>query len=181
MSALPSPTPKRFTKEEFYKLGELGFASERSELISGEVIEMPPIGPEHAVLTDILDAKLRTFLPEGLLVRIQNPLDLGDSQPQPDIALVRGVHDMFRMAHPKTAELVIEVSQSSLEYDLSTKANLYARAGVSEYVVLDAANRQAIIHRNPTAEGYVERIEIHRGTISLVSLPDLSLDLGELF
>lgn len=181
MSALPSPTPKRFTKEEFYRLGELGFASERSELISGEIIEMPPIGPEHADITTTLAALLIRRLPDDFVVRAENPLDLGSSQPQPDIAVVRGARTMFRHAHPKTAELVVEVSQSSLEYDLEVKARLYAGAGIREYVVLDADTKRAIVHRSPTAEGYGEREEVREGHLAFATLPGISIRLDELF
>lgn len=180
MSALPAPRPRRFTKEEFYRLGELGFASERSELIHGEIIEMPPIGPEHADITNGLVALLLKQLPEGWLLRADSPLDLGDSQPQPDVAIVRGSREMFKHAHPKTAEVVIEVAQSSRDYDLKTKAALYAQAGIGEYVVVDVASRSLFIHGKPAGGIYKDLRELADGEFAS-SVPGVQIRISELF
>ncbi len=181
MSALPAPTPKRFTKEEFYKLGELGFASERSELIHGEIIEMPAIGPEHADITNLLIALIAKRLPEGWLLRCDSPLDLGDSQPQPDIALVRGTREMYRHAHPKTADLIIEVAQSSRDYDLKTKSALYAQAGVQEYVVIDVASQKLFIHGDPSVAGYKKIVEPTSGEFVSLAVSSIRCSLSDLF
>jgi Uma2 family endonuclease len=146
----PAPRPFRFTREEYYRLGELGFfAGRRVERIHGEVIEMSPIGWPHVVgcrkTGEILE---RVFSGIGWVSRNEQPLALSESDPQPDVIVVPGRFEDYT-DHPTTALLVVEVADTTLDADTTTKAELYATAGILDYWVLDVIGRQLIVFRDP--------------------------------
>jgi Uma2 family endonuclease len=142
---------KRWTREEFRRLYESGFfdPEERVELIEGEIVIMTPPGPEH---TDpiLYGTPLLVGLYGGThLVGVQVPLNLGlISEPQPDFSLV-AKGSVSRGALPTTADLVIEVSYSSLAYDRKEKLELYAKAGIPEYWIINVAKREVEAFRDP--------------------------------
>jgi Uma2 family endonuclease len=180
MSAVPAPTPKRFTSAEYYKLGELGFLDERVELIDGEIIEMPPIGPEHAYVSNRLGIALQKALSENWSVRFGTPLDLEDSQPQPDVAVVGSSAD-HRHSHPTMAVLVVEISQSSASYDRYVKTRLYAKAGIPEYWLVDVARRHIEIYRGPIGDRYHETAIAHSGDqVFLAAEPGIVFKVDDL-
>jgi Uma2 family endonuclease len=145
-----SSRPYRFTAKQFHQLGELGyFQGRRAWLLRGTVIEVGPMNPPHRIALELTDAAVRFAFGPGWRVCIQMPLVLGqDTDPQPDVAVVRGPV-RGTSAHPTTAELVIEVADSSLDDDLTTKAELYATAGVPDYWVLDVDGRALHVFRDP--------------------------------
>ena len=146
----PQPTAYRFTRQQFYRLAELGwFQDQRVELIEGEVIEMPPPGNPHCVSTECSAEALRQAFGKGYWVRVQMPLICSPySDPQPDIAIVTGSPRDYT-DHPTTALLVIEVSDTTLSYDRWRKASLYALAGITDYWIININDRQLEIHRRP--------------------------------
>ena len=129
----------------------------RLELIYGELREMTPIGSEHEVIVDYLNEWSYHSLPKGRAwVRVQNSIGIPilDSAPEPDLTWV--ARRDYRRGRP-TAEdvlLVIEVSESTLRFDLGTKAELYAAAGISDYWVVDVAAHSIVVHRDPAASRY---------------------------
>jgi Uma2 family endonuclease len=142
---------RKFTREEYHRLAESGILreEERVELIEGDIVPMVPIGPEHATQTLGLYERVRRLFGKGYHVRIQCPLALGESEPVPDIAVVKGKLTDYKHAHPTHAVLVIEVAQSSLPYDRTVKTSLYAKAGIPEYWILDLEHRQLEVYREP--------------------------------
>ena len=123
----------------YHVLGEAGLIPKRTELLYGFVYHKMPKSPFHSFLVTVLTRLVREGLPPGLLLRTEQPLTCADSEPEPDVALVRGTELDFRHDHPHTAELVIEICVSSHEYDRS-KLRAYASAGVNEcWLVLGAA------------------------------------------
>jgi Uma2 family endonuclease len=152
------PRIHRWTREEYYKLGSIGFFEDkRVELIEGQVIDMSPIYEPHATAVTLADDVLREVFRKGWVVRVQNPLSVGeDSDPQPDVAVIEGKARDFKDAHPSTAALVIEIADSSLFYDRNTKASLYAKAGIADYCILNLQERQIEIHRQPVADEQAE-------------------------
>ena len=150
---LPSePHTRLWTREEYYKMAETGVLrpGERVELIGGEVIAMVPQDSPHYTAIDLVEEELRKVFGAGYIVRVQGPLDLGlPSQPEPDIAVVRGSIRDYAKAHPSSALLVVEVAESSLAYDRSTKASLYASAGIPDYWVLNLVDRRLEVFRDP--------------------------------
>jgi len=147
------PARRRFTLQEYHRLVEQGFfGDDRVELIDGEIVRMAPTGPEHSISTDRIGARLVMLLAgKPFYVRIQNPLAIGDHEPVPDVAVVSGSPEDYRQAHPSTALLVIEVADTSLEYDRTVKASLYASAGIPEYWVVNLVERRLEVYREPAS------------------------------
>ena len=129
------------------------FEGKRVELIEGEIIEMAPMGSPHATGIGLLAELLRETFGKGFHLRTQAPLDVSDiSQPEPDVALFRGGIRDFSLAHPKTALIVAEVSNSSLSLDRTIKSGLYARRSIEEYWILNLKDRCLEVYRRPVED-----------------------------
>lgn len=151
--SLASPPRRLWTRAEYHRAGELGLfgPEERLELIAGEVIrKVSPQKSRHATTVSCVNEALRAVFASGWVVRVQLPLAIGDdSEPEPDVAVVRGAPRDYLDEHPTTAALVVEVADSTLRFDRTTKAGLYASAGVPEYWVIDANDRVLEVRRDP--------------------------------
>jgi len=150
---LDEPQVRRWTKQEYYQAAELGwFAGQRVELVDGEVIEMAPQKDAHAFAVRLAASALQRVFGPDFTVLVQMPLNLGPgSEPEPDVAVVKGSLREVR-EHPTSAELVVEVADSSLGYDRQRKAELYSRSGVPEYWIGNLLDKQIEAYR-PTASG----------------------------
>lgn len=153
--------PKRlFSVEEYHRLAEAGILREddRVELIHGEIIQMSPIGPKHAGNLDRF-VRIFTFLfGESAIVRSQNPVQLNDfSEPKPDISILKPRDDFYTNAHPTKDDvtLIIELSESSLNYDREVKLPEYASNGIPEYWIIDLKAGRVIVHTEPSGEEYL--------------------------
>ncbi|MBM3471226.1 MAG: Uma2 family endonuclease [Armatimonadetes bacterium] len=147
---------KRWARKEYDRLVALGALGpdDRVQLIEGEIVEMAPQGPGHATAVTLLLDALRTAFPAGYVVRAQLPLAVGVfSEPEPDVAVVPGDPREYRDQHPTTAVLVAEVAGTTLEFDRTRKAQLYADAGIPEYWVLNLVDRTLEILRDPAPIG----------------------------
>ena len=156
------PRRHSITVTEYFRMGEAHvFAHDaRLELMDGEIVEMAPIGSAHAAVVDTLAALLREVAP-GALVRVQNPLVLGErSAPQPDVTLLRPRADRYYTSHPvaTNALLVIEVADTTFEYDLKVKRPVYARAGVAELWIIDINRRELHVFRKPELDYSIHRV-----------------------
>lgn len=143
---------RRWTRQEYDTMIDAGvFApGERVELIEGEILRMGPQKSAHAAGVRAVEEALRTAFGAGYDVRVQLPLALcADSEPEPDVAVVQGSWRDYRDAHPAAAVLVVEVSDSTVDYDRDWKGSLYARAGVAEYWILNLAERRLEVYRDP--------------------------------
>ncbi|MFL5383775.1 MAG: Uma2 family endonuclease [Longimicrobiaceae bacterium] len=132
----------RFTVDEFHRMGEVGIFSEddRVELINGEIVEMTPIGSQHAACVRKLDRWLQFLVGDDALVSTQLPIIIeDDGEPIPDVAVLRPRTDSYAESHPTPADilLVVEVSDSTVLFDRNVKRRLYAGAGIPEYWVVD--------------------------------------------
>lgn len=143
------------TRAEFELGGSSGLfgPEERLELIGGEVVsKLAPQHAPHASGTRYVQEALRAVFREGFDLRVQLPLALGLMHaPEPDVAVVRGSIRDYEREHPATAVLVVEVSDSTLAFDRTVKASLYASAGVAEYWILNLPDRVLEVHREPAA------------------------------
>lgn len=173
--------PWRFTVEDFHRLGEAGILSdeERVELIDGEIVDMAPIGSQHAGSLKRIVAFLRRGLGSEVILSVQDPLYLRDDrEPQPDVMLLRHRDDYYSESHPTASDvlLLIEVADSSIAYDRMEKADLYAAHGVSEYWLVDLSKRAVLVHTSPSSLGY-RSVETRRGADTWTStmLPTLSV------
>jgi Uma2 family endonuclease len=166
--------------EEYHRLGEFNEHGRRTELIRGIVIEKMSKSPLHFSIVKRLYDLIARVLPPGLLVRQEGPLTLADSEPEPDISIVRGVEADFRTAHPTTAELVVEVAVSSPALDRAN-ASLYAEAGVKEYWILLATEGALEVYRRPEAGTYRESASLSlKDVVQCASVPEVRVALGEI-
>lgn len=144
-TTIAPPLPlRRFSVEQYHQLGELGVLTpeDRVELLEGWIIEKMNQRPIHGFIVGLITELLQSCLPGGMSLRCQLPLTTERSEPEPDIAIVRGEHSDFRDRHPtgKDCRLVIEVSDTSLEKDRA-KALIYREAGVPEYWIVNVAEK----------------------------------------
>lgn len=145
----------RWSVAEYHQMAKSGLLDEtdRVELIEGELIDMAPIGSKHAFRVDRIARALQLAIGNAFLVRVQNPVLLGEhSEPQPDIALVKDKN--YSDAHPVAEDvlLIVEVSDTTLEYDRDVKLALYARHGIPEVWLFDVKAGELTVYREP-AEG----------------------------
>jgi Uma2 family endonuclease len=166
-------------------MGEVGIFSEddRVELVCGEVIKMSPIGNRHAACVDVLDELLRERLGRSVQVRVQNPIRLDEySEPQPDITVLKRRDDFYRHAHPGPGDvlLVIEVSDTTLDYDRRVKVPLYARSGIPEVWVVNLSDGRIEAHAAPAGGVYQTAGTYARGDeLRSHALPALRLPVAE--
>lgn len=146
-----SATPLRWTVATFHRVNATGvFEGRRPMLLRGILMEQGPMNPPHATSVDLTVEALRAVFVAGWRVRSQLPLVLGlDTDPFPDVAVVAGGPRDFAIAHPTTAVLVVEVSDTTHAVDMTEKAELYATASIPEYWVLDLNARQLHVYRDP--------------------------------
>jgi Uma2 family endonuclease len=154
MALLVEPRVHRWTRSEYYKMAEVGlFDGKHVELLEGQVIEMSPMGSRHRTAVILAGDALRQVFRQGYFVSTQCPLDFSEiTEPEPDVAVIAGQVRDYAEAHPTTAVLIVEVADTSLTYDRTTKASLYAKAGMVEYWILNLVDRQLEVHRTPVAD-----------------------------
>jgi len=144
---------RRFTRAEYERLIELGVfqPGENIELIGGElIVAEPQNAPHYTAIRKTANALEVAFGP-GWYVRMQGPIGLDDDS-EPDVAVVPGTPDDYARAHPSRAVLTVEVAQSSLALDRRHKGSLYARAGLTDYWVLNLVDRVLEVYRVPVAD-----------------------------
>jgi len=147
---------RRWTRAEYDKLIELGFfqPGEPVELIGGQLMVAEPQGAAHYTAIWKTAKTLERAFGAGWMVRSQGPLWLDeDSEPEPDVAVVRGTFEDYRSEHPSRPVLTVEVAESSLSSDRERKGSLYARAGLADYWVVNLAGRVVEVYREPAADG----------------------------
>ena len=177
----------RMTVDDYHRMGEAGILGPElhTELIEGEIVEMPPIGHLHGGTVKFLVNRLTQAVGERVVVSVQDPIRLDNhSEPQPDIALLRPKADFYRTAHPRPGDilLVIEVADTTLRYDRDVKLPLYAKVGIPEAWLVDLQGRRLTVYRNPGADAYGEILPVE--DLSRVALPaplDGAVDLSALF
>lgn len=177
----------RWSVADYVRAIEAGqFAPEyRAELIDGLIIEKMPIGTPHAYATTVLNDVLRDALPrEEYSVRSQNPIALPpDSRPEPDVAVARGTTRDYAHRDPTPTDLllVVEVSDSTLRFDIGTKLPIYAEAGIREYWIVDIPNSLLHVHTSPASEAGYANVEVYRRGETLQHALFGGVDVAELF
>jgi Uma2 family endonuclease len=175
------PTLRRLTRAEYDRMVALGFfRGERLELIHGSLLRMPPIGPPHASVVSRLNRLLLPRLVDRADVRIQQPLVAhDDSEPEPDVAIVPLAD--YSASHPDRALLVIEVADSSIDFDRATKGPLYAASNVGEYWIVDLGAKTIEVYTEPS-EGRFARLRYVRGEerVRPGAFPDIEVGVRDL-
>jgi Uma2 family endonuclease len=160
VAALPSETTMadisllRFTVDEYQRMIDAGFLNDRRvELLEGWIIEKMPHNPPHDSAVTRLNKRLIRLLPDEWVVRNQSAVVAKDSQPEPDLAVVRGPEELYNVRHPspKDAVLVIDVSDSRLIFDRTVKGPLYAQARIPTYWIVNLVNRRIEVYTVPRA------------------------------
>jgi len=162
-------------------LGEMGLIPKNTELLYGFVYTKMSKSPLHSFLVVRLLRLLRSVTPPTCIVRSEQPIACEDSEPEPDISVIRGAEDDFWNQHPGTAELVIEVCVTSLDYDRS-KLRAYATAGVKECWLVLGPEKQIEVYRQPRNGQFAEHA-LHGpgGALTSAALPDFTLALDAFF
>ncbi len=174
-----------FTVDDYHRMLEAGILTEddRVELICGEIIAMAPIGSRHATCVDGFNELLGESLRRRAVVRVQNPITIGESsEPQPDISLARPPRSRYAAAHPTPPDVffVVEVSDTTILFDREMKLPLYAKAGIPEVWIVDLTARRVETYRDPTPYGYREPRYLYLGdTLSPAAFPDVTLKVDE--
>jgi Uma2 family endonuclease len=186
-----APQVRHWTREEYLKMADAGIFApgEQVELIEGEIIAMTPQKSSHATVVSLAYKALSVVFAVGFYIRQQMPLALGaDSEPEPDIAVVRGTPRDYFDEHPTMALLVIEVSDTTLGFDRGRKAALYAKAGIPEYWILNLVDRVLEVYRDPAPladrpSEYAYR-SAHRfgpaDAVTPLSLPNIQVRVADL-
>jgi Uma2 family endonuclease len=182
------PVPRhRLTRQDFYRLAEVGILGDRDrvELLEGQLLDMSPIGPHHAIVTDKLNELLVTGFADRARVRCQQPVVLDDgSEPQPDFALVRRPWSGYPHAHPGPGDifLLIEVADSNLDFDRTVKLELYARAAIREVWIADLRTDLVLVHRSPSGGGYRSAVPVQAPAgLDVEALQGTTIPVAEVF
>jgi Uma2 family endonuclease len=182
------PLPRRWTRDEYYRMGELGFFhGQRVELIEGEIMVLSPQNWPHSSTVDRVGKLLDRVLGTGFWTRMQLPVNLGASEPEPDVSVVVGRREDYS-DHPTTAVLIVEVAENSLDYDRTRKASLYARAGIADYWIVNLVDKQLEVRRDPRPDpsqpyghGYASlTILVPPTVIHPLAAPQVSLAVADL-
>jgi Uma2 family endonuclease len=179
----------RFTIAEYYKMAEdeilsdsYGCGSRRTELINGEIIQMSPIGRLHSGCINRLTNLLTSRLSGLAVVAIQNPVILNDnSEPQPDVAILRYRQDFYSLTHPTPADilLIIEVADTTLKFDREVKVPLYADAGIVEVWIVNL-QEQVVERYWQLKQGKYQNKETY-GMSKSLNVLDLAIAVDEIF
>jgi Uma2 family endonuclease len=175
-----------WTVEEYHRMIDAGILTpeDKVELLEGKIVEMSPQRPPHASTTQRVSDYLKGRLRGIAHVRMQLPITLSKSEPEPDIAVVRIDPNAYGEHHPngKDIFLLIEISYTTLNIDREEKAPIYARENIPEYWILDISNRCVYIFRNSTESGYQEEIILNGdAAIAPLAFPEIEIPFSELF
>ena len=176
----------KFDVHQYRAMTEAGILTkeDRVELIDGEIIAMSGIGPEHVASVNVGAELLFAGVRRRAIVSVQNPIELSDlHRPEPDIALLRRSGDFYRseMAGADDVFLIIEVADSSLEYDLQVKLALYARFGVPETWIANIRARTIEVYTDPVDGEYTTRRTFRHGqTATPTAFPDIALPVSDI-
>lgn len=184
MTTAFAPRPRLWARADFERMVDAGVfgPSDRVELLEGEIIEMTPEKSRHAATVDLVAEAVREAFGASHTVRVQHPLALsGTSEPEPDVAVVSGTARDYVDRHPDRAALIVEVSDTSLEYDRTRKARVYAEAGVPEYWIVNVVEGALEVHREPGKAGYGSVSRLRSGeVVSPLAAPGAGIPVADL-
>jgi Uma2 family endonuclease len=183
----PSVPLRRLTVSDYRRMADVGIlgARERLELIEGLIVAKPAIGSSHMATVNALTRLLVMAIGDRGIVSIQNPVQLDDySEPEPDVAVLAPRTDFYRSAIPRAGDvfLLIEVSDTSLEFDRDVKLPLYARNGIAEYWIADIEANEIEICRAPLGDTYASRARVGVDrSVDIARLPGSLIPVAAVF
>jgi len=158
--------------------------ADKVELIHGEILEMSPIRSKHAGIVKKINKLFQKLLGESMIVGVQNPLNLsGNSQPEPDISLLKFREDFYTASHPKPADvlLLIEVADSSVAFDREVKMPLYAEANIPEFWLIDLEKEVVEVYKQPQGGKYHYREVFNQANTIKLDIVDISFEVNSIF
>ena len=173
----------KWTVEDYHQIIESGVLEDKSvELLDGEIITINPEKPIHSSRIDTVADYLRDLLRGKAKIREAHPITLNNSEPEPDIAIVRSQANNYASRHPYPQDIhfLIEVSNNSLSKDLEEKSVIYAQNGILEYWVIDLRHNKLWVFTQPEQNGYTNRQEVIAGNIHPVSFSSITVEVNKL-
>jgi Uma2 family endonuclease len=176
----------RFSVDDYEQMIEFGILTEndRVELIRGEILKKMPIGDPHIASVNRLNYLFNRQVGNAAIVSVQNPIRLADSEPEPDLALLQPRADFYASGKPQPGDilLLIEVADTTLDYDRDTKRSLYAQAGIQEYWIVNLTEGCVEVYRQPQPDGTYRDVQTRRPgeQVEVVALPGVSLAVGDI-
>jgi Uma2 family endonuclease len=177
-------TRKLFDSDSYLRMAEAGILSptDRVELVRGDILVMSPIGPRHGAAVNAANRTILKTIGEKAFTWVQTTVVLDKFVvPEPDIALLKPRDDSYATRHPGVSDilLIVEVADSSLEYDTTVKLGLYAIVGIPEYWIADLRNDRLLVYAQPEGDAYRIARELHRGEfIAPQALPESEFPVG---
>jgi Uma2 family endonuclease len=180
MSDLTMKTLAKWSIDEYHCMVEAGVLRKRKvELLEGEIVEMSPETPIHYSTAKRGSKYLEELLVNLAEVRFNGPITLANSEPEPDIAIVKLPESAYNHRHPEPEDIfwLIEVAKTSLKTDLELKADIYAAAQIQEYWILDLSAKQIIVLQNPQDKKYTQRQIMKTGIITPLAFPNIQVSV----
>ena len=176
----------RFTVDDYEQMINFGILTENSgvELIRGEIVKKSIMSDRHCASVKRLNRFFSRGVGECAIVSVHNPVRFPDSEPEPDLSVLRPKADFCAAGKPRAADvlLLIEVSDTSLDQDRDIKRPLYAQAGIPEYWILNLIDDTLEVHRQPQPDGTYKDVQIlQRGQqVEVAALPGVILTVAEM-
>ncbi len=173
----------KWTVEDYHRMIDAGIIKDRQvELINGEIINMSPEGPVHRFINHRAVKYLRHILGNFAEVMEAHPITLVDSEPEPDITIVRSPDTLYLDRHPYGEDIywIIEIADSTLQKDLGTKKTLYASSGIEEYWVIDIAKKNFKVFRNLMNNEYQIEQNYQDGIIFPLAFPSVEISVKKI-
>lgn len=176
---------RQITVKEYDSMIENGVFDENDqiELLNGVIIEKMPKGTKHSSINDRVARVFYRNFDNDIIIRNQNPIWLDDfSEPEPDIVLAIPKEDEYENSHPRPNEilLILEISDTTLAYDRNTKGEVYGRAGIQQYVLLNVQDNTIEDYREPNSDGYQSKQTYRAGqSFNLVAFPEINLFVSD--
>lgn len=168
----------KWSIDDYHLMIKSGVLNNRAcELLEGEIIEVSPESPLHRFANDSLAEYLRKQLQGLAKVFEAHPITLDNSEPEPDISIVRLPNTNYLDRHPYPEDIywLVEISNTTLEDDLNLKKKIYAQAGINEYWIVDLKNTKLVVFREPLGDDYKIKDTLDRGAIAPTSFPDIEV------
>ena len=173
----------KWSISDWHELVNSGVLAEHHvELLEGEIIQMSPEGPMHSSTNYSVAEYFRELLKKRAIVREAHPITLDNSEPEPDIAVVRSPYTDYFTQHPYPQNIywLVEVSNRTLKLDLERKSVTYARNGILEYWVIDLVHNQLVVHTQLVGDSYTQIQNLTTEIISPQAFPDLAIAVDKM-